>query len=161
MKEKRLFLTSLKQICNEYLIKFSENQSAPKLVNRKTSPCSPCAPNLLHVLVSRIPGYHNLCSPAYMYIYMYSHYFVHCEFFCGGLSSLCLCLYVLKCLFGFIHSFYLPSFIWINELLGTFGNHLKVFELFGSYLKLIIILFISVGGSLRLKKNIFFFIFVV
>ena len=56
-------LTSLKQICNEYLIKFSENQSAPKLENRKTSPCSPSAPNLLHVLVSRILGYHNLCSP--------------------------------------------------------------------------------------------------
>ena len=63
MKEKKLFLTSLKQICNECLIKFSENQSAPKLENRKTSPCSPCAPNLPHVLVSRIPGYHNLCSP--------------------------------------------------------------------------------------------------
>ena len=59
-----MFLTSLKQTCNEYLIKFSENQSAPKLENMKTSPCSPCAPNLLHVLVSRIPGYHNLCSPA-------------------------------------------------------------------------------------------------
>ena len=59
-RKKRLFLTSLKQTCNEYLIKFSENQSAPKLENRKTSPCSP---NLLHVLVSRIPGYHNLCSP--------------------------------------------------------------------------------------------------
>ena len=42
---------------------FPENQSAPKLENRKPSPCSPCAPNLLHVLVSRIPGYHNLCSP--------------------------------------------------------------------------------------------------
>ena len=56
MKEKRLFLTSLKQTCNEYLIKFSEN--------RKKSPCSPCAPNLLHVLVSRILGYHNLCGPA-------------------------------------------------------------------------------------------------
>jgi len=53
----------LKQICNEYLIKFSENQSAPKLENRKTSPCSPCAPNLLHVLMSRTTGYHNLCSP--------------------------------------------------------------------------------------------------
>ena len=61
--ENRFFLTSLKQTCNEYLIKFSENQSAPKLENRKTSPCSPCAPDLLHVLVSRIPGYHNLCSP--------------------------------------------------------------------------------------------------
>ena len=58
-----MFLTSLKQTCNEYLIKFSENQSAPKLENRKTSPCSPCALNLLHLLVSRIPGYHNLCSP--------------------------------------------------------------------------------------------------
>ena len=58
-----MFLTYLKQIFNEYLIKFSENQSAPKLENRKTSPCFPCAPNLLHMLVSRIPGYHNLCSP--------------------------------------------------------------------------------------------------
>ena len=48
-----MFLTSLKQTCNEYLIKFSDNQSAPKLENRKTSPCSPCAPNLLHVLVSQ------------------------------------------------------------------------------------------------------------
>ena len=46
----------LKQICNEYLMKFSENQSAPKLENRKTSSCSPCAPNLLHVLLSRIAG---------------------------------------------------------------------------------------------------------
>ena len=44
-------------------MKFSENQSAPKLENRKTSPCSPCAPNLLHVLLSRTTGYHNLCSP--------------------------------------------------------------------------------------------------
>ena len=35
------------------------------LENRKTSPCSPCAPNLLHVLVSWIPRYHNLCSPDY------------------------------------------------------------------------------------------------
>ena len=60
-----MFLTSLKQICNEYLIKFSENQSAPKLENRKTSPCSPCAPNLLHVLLSRTTGYHNLCSPVH------------------------------------------------------------------------------------------------
>ena len=58
-----MFLTSLKQTCSEYPIKFSENQSAPKLENRKTSPCSPCAPNLPHVLLSRIPGYHNLCSP--------------------------------------------------------------------------------------------------
>ena len=43
--------------------RFSENQSAPKLENRKTSPCSLCAPNLLHMLVSWILGYHNLCSP--------------------------------------------------------------------------------------------------
>ena len=58
-----MFLTSLKQTCNDYLIKFSDNQSTPKLENRKTSPCSPCAPNLLHVLVFWILGYHNLCSP--------------------------------------------------------------------------------------------------
>ena len=45
--------------------RFSENQSAPRLENRKTSPCSPCAPNLLHVRVSRILGYHNLCSPGH------------------------------------------------------------------------------------------------
>ena len=50
------------------MIKFSENQSAPKLENRKTSPFSPCAPNLLHVLVSRIPGYHNFCSPALTFV---------------------------------------------------------------------------------------------
>ena len=78
-RKKRLFLTSLKQTCIEYLYlstvlrepehgsprtgaRFSENQSAPKLENRKTSPCSPCAPNLLHVLISRILGYHNFCS---------------------------------------------------------------------------------------------------
>ena len=62
MFEGKKIVTVLKQICNEYLIKFSENQSAPKLENRKTSPC---APNLLHVLVSRILGYHNLCSPGH------------------------------------------------------------------------------------------------
>ena len=72
-RKKRLFLTSLKQICNEYLIKFSENQSAPELENRKTSPCSPFAPNLLHVLVSRIPGYHNLCSPGCQCLIYYDH----------------------------------------------------------------------------------------
>ena len=59
-----MFLTSLKQTCNEYLIKFSENQGAPKLENRKTSPCSLCAPNLLHVLPSRMVGWRNLCNPA-------------------------------------------------------------------------------------------------
>ena len=58
-----MFLTSLKQTCNEYLIKFSENQSAPKLENRKTSPCSPRAPNLLHVLPSRMVGWNDLCTP--------------------------------------------------------------------------------------------------
>ena len=78
MKEKRLFLTSLKQICNECLIKFSENQSAPRLENRKTSPCSPCAPNLLHVLVSQIPGYHNLCSPVCILNYE-KHYFLNID----------------------------------------------------------------------------------
>ena len=58
-----MFLTSLEQICNEYLIMFSENQSAPQFENRKTSRYSPCARNLLHLLVSWKPGYHNLCSP--------------------------------------------------------------------------------------------------
>ena len=43
--------------------RFSENQSAPRLENRKISRCSPCASNLLHVLLSRIVGQHNLCSP--------------------------------------------------------------------------------------------------
>ena len=59
-----MFLTSLKQTCNEYLVKFYENQTAPKLENRKTSPCSPHAPNLLHVLPSRMVGWHKLCNPA-------------------------------------------------------------------------------------------------
>ena len=44
--------------------RFSENQSAPKLENRKTSPCSPRAPNLLHVLPSRMVGWNDLCTPA-------------------------------------------------------------------------------------------------
>ena len=43
--------------------RFSENQSAPKLENRSTSPCSPRAPNLLHMLPSRMVGWHNLWSP--------------------------------------------------------------------------------------------------
>ena len=30
-----------------------------------TSPCSPRAPNLLHVLPSRMVGWHNLCSPGH------------------------------------------------------------------------------------------------
>ena len=67
-----MFLTSLKQTCSEYLIKFSENQSAPKLEKGKTSPCSPCAPNLPHVLLSRIPGYHNLCSPGIALLFSFS-----------------------------------------------------------------------------------------
>ena len=31
----------------------------------KTSPCSPRAPNLLHVLPSRMVGWHDLCSPGH------------------------------------------------------------------------------------------------
>ena len=73
-ERKKSFLTSLKQTCNEYLIKFSENQSAPKLENTKTSPCSPCAPNLLNVLVSRIVGKHNLCSPDHHYHEHHHHH---------------------------------------------------------------------------------------
>ena len=45
--------------------RFSENQSAPKLENRKTPPCSPRAPNLLHVLPSRMVGWNELCNPVY------------------------------------------------------------------------------------------------
>ena len=69
-----MFLTSLKQTCNEYLIKFSENQSAPKLEKRKTSPC---VPNLLRVLVSRILGYHNLCSPDYHHVHYATSKYVY------------------------------------------------------------------------------------
>ena len=72
--QEKTFLTSLKQTCNDYLYLninkcklaprtgawFSENQSAPMLENRKTSPCSP---NLLHVLPSQRVGWHKLCSP--------------------------------------------------------------------------------------------------
>ena len=47
---------------------FSENQSAPKLENRKTSPCSPRAPNLLHVLPSGMVGWNKLCNPARSYL---------------------------------------------------------------------------------------------
>ena len=42
---------------------FSENKSAPKLENRKKSPCPPRAPNLLHVLPSRMVGWNELCNP--------------------------------------------------------------------------------------------------
>ena len=40
------------------------NRTEPKLENRKTSQCSPCAPNLLHVLPSRMVGWNELCNPA-------------------------------------------------------------------------------------------------
>ena len=33
--------------------------------NRKTSPCSPCAPTLLHVLPSRMVGWNKLFNPVY------------------------------------------------------------------------------------------------
>ena len=35
-----------------------------ELENRKTSPCSSRAPNLLHVLPSRMVGWNELCNPA-------------------------------------------------------------------------------------------------
>ena len=51
--------------------RFSKNQSAPKLENRRTpqwrtSPCSPRVPipNLLHLLPSRMVGWNELCNPA-------------------------------------------------------------------------------------------------
>ena len=33
--------------------------------NRRTTPCFPRAPNLLHVLPSRMEGWNNLCTPAH------------------------------------------------------------------------------------------------
>ena len=60
-------MTSLQQTCNEYLIRLSEHQRAPKLENKKTCPCSPRAPNLLHVLPSRMAGWIKLCNPDYNY----------------------------------------------------------------------------------------------
>ena len=71
--------------------RLSENQSAPKLENtsvenRRTSPCSPRAPNLLNVLPSRMVGWNDLCTPALIYFKTFSfgncwtgknvHYFV-------------------------------------------------------------------------------------
>ena len=48
---------------HEQRARFSENQSTPKLENRKTTPCSPRAPNLLHMLPSRMAGLKELCNP--------------------------------------------------------------------------------------------------
>ena len=53
--------------------RFSENQSAPKLENRKTSPCSPCAPNILDVLPSRMVGWNKLCNPANKRVEVFNH----------------------------------------------------------------------------------------
>ena len=53
----------------------AENQSPPKkLKNRKTSPCSPCAPILLHVLPSRMVGWNELCNPATLGVTCLSHW---------------------------------------------------------------------------------------
>ena len=40
------------------------NHIGPKFRNRKTSPCSPRAPNLLHVLPSRMVVWNEICNPA-------------------------------------------------------------------------------------------------
>ena len=100
-----MFLTSLKQTCSEYLIKFSENQSAPKLEKGKTSPCSPCAPNLPHVLLSRIPGYHNLCSPADRHTHTQTDRISSCRLdpFCrrGRVKIVLYSCFLLTELFGF------------------------------------------------------------
>ena len=82
LKEKRLFLTSLQQTCNEYLIKFSENQSAHKLENRKTSPCSARAPNLLHVLPSWMVEWNKLCNPGWRIL------LIHLDFFAPAGATL-------------------------------------------------------------------------
>ena len=56
-----MFFTSLKQTCNEYLIKFSENQSAPKLRTGKHL-------HVLHVLrtysTCSYPGYQDTTAYA-------------------------------------------------------------------------------------------------
>ena len=59
-----MFLTSLKQTCNEYLIKFSENQRAVGEQENISmfSMCSKLTPRAC-IPDSRI-RYHNLCSPA-------------------------------------------------------------------------------------------------
>ena len=49
---------------HEQRARFSENQSTPKLENRKTTPCSARAPNLLHMLPSQMVGWNELCNPA-------------------------------------------------------------------------------------------------
>ena len=72
--------------------RFSENQSAPKLENRKTSPCSPHAPNLLHVLPSRMVGWNELCNPA--------HY----------LSSF------FRCIISFEYDFFKPGLLILAEI---------------------------------------------
>ena len=55
--------------------RFSENQSTPKLENKKTSPCSPRAPNLFHVLPSRMVGWNKLCNPGWRIL------LIHLDFF--------------------------------------------------------------------------------
>ena len=36
------------------------------------SPCSPRAPNLLHLLPSRMVGWHKLCSPVFSYVLLFA-----------------------------------------------------------------------------------------
>ena len=47
---------------------FSENREPENtsVENRRTSPCSPRAPNLLHVLPSRMVGWNDLCTPEFL-----------------------------------------------------------------------------------------------
>ena len=67
----RIPLFKHQQIENK-LNSVDENQSAPRLENRKTSQCSPRAPNLPHVLPSRMVGWHELCNPEFAYLSVFS-----------------------------------------------------------------------------------------
>ena len=69
---KRLFFTSLKQTCNEYLYLHINKCKLACLDNRETSPCSLCALNLLHLLPSRMVGWHKLCSPVFSYVLLFA-----------------------------------------------------------------------------------------
>ena len=55
--EKRLFLTSLKQTCNEYLYLNINKCKLACLENRKHL-------HALHMLPSRMVGWNELCNPA-------------------------------------------------------------------------------------------------
>ena len=70
-------------------------------MNRKTSPCSPRALNLLHVLPSRMVGWNELCNPGkgffcHIYFYMIMEeylvkYFTFIQYLKVGMGPIGLC----------------------------------------------------------------------